>query len=157
MTWASVCDAWVTELTTNVPGLIGAKTHRYAPWSVEQLLSGQGEIHLAVWPQSEAEETEPYTIHGGQLSAQAWVVMVWEDASDQSSRQVDSDAANAKWLALHEAIRARFLELDNIRLGDDPSAPAIQKTRYNGVAFDLTAGVRVMALRFTVTLQLSAS
>jgi hypothetical protein len=157
MTWVDICDAWVAELTTNVAGLQAAKTHLYAPWSVEQLLAGQNEIHLAVWPQSEAEEAENFLTDGGRLAAQSYVVMVWEDASDQSARQKDSDAPNAAWLTLHEDIRSRFLELDNIRLGDDPAAPHVMDTRYNGVAFDLTAGVRVMALRFTVRVSLPAT
>jgi hypothetical protein len=154
VSWVSVCDAWASELTTKVAGLSGAKTHLYAPWSVEQLLTGQNEIHVAVWPQSEAEEASNFLTDGGSLSAQSYVVMVWEDASDQAARQKDSDVPNAAWLTLHEAIRARFYELDNVRLGDDPAYP-IMDTRYNGVAFDLTAGVRIMALRFTVRVSLS--
>jgi hypothetical protein len=155
MTWVSVCDAWVAELTTNVAGLQAAKTHLYAPWSVEQLLAGQNEIHLAVWPQSEAEEAENFLTDGSKLSRQSFVAMVWEDASDQTARQKDSDAQNAAWLTLQEAIRDRFMARVNVRLGDDPGATSIVSTDYRGVAFDLAAGVRVFGVRFTVDVVLT--
>lgn len=151
MTWTAIDDAWVTELTTNVAGLTSAIVHKHASWSVEALTAERGERHLAIWPEDEAESLEGLTTGPADLATQNFVVLVWEDASTESGRLMDDDTANAAWLDLHEAIRARFLTTANIRLGSS----AIMDTRYRGAAFDMVGLVRTMAMRFTVRLPLT--
>jgi hypothetical protein len=151
VTWTAVVDAWATELTTNVTGLNSAIVHKYASWSVEALVAERGERHLAVWPESEAEAVEGLTTAPSDLATQSYVVLVWEDASTEGGRLQDDETADAAWLDLHEAIRARFLRTANVRLGSS----AIMDTRYRGAAFDMVGLVRTIALRFTVRLPLS--
>jgi hypothetical protein len=154
MTWTEIVDAWVTELQNTVPGLADAVVHRYASWSVEALVAERGERHLAIWPEAEAESLEGLTTGAGggsDLATQSYVVLAWEDASTEGGRLMDDDTANAAWLDLHEAIRARFLTSANLRLGSS----AIMDTRYRAAAFDMVGLVRTMALRFTVRLPLT--
>jgi hypothetical protein len=146
VTWQGVIDAWVAELTANVPGLTEAKVHRYASWSVEALSAAAGERHLAVWPATEGQaETrgQLLTTPSSNL-VQSYVVLVWEDATADSSRRMDDEAANLDWLELHEAIRARFMLIDNARLGD----PKLTGTEYQGAEFGLESGKRILALGF---------
>lgn len=153
MSFTDVVDAWMGELTSSVPGLADVTPHRYASWSVEALQASKGERHLAIWPEVEAEVTEGLTTDGSLLATQGFVVTVWEDASVESTRRFDDEVANAAWLALAEAIRARFMVRANLRLGD----PLIMRTQYLGTTFDLVGMMRVMTLRLAVRVPLQAA
>lgn len=153
--FSDVADAWLTDLrnvtgldTTTVPA---SSTHLYAPWSTETLFSEAGERHLAIWPQSEAETATPYTTDLSQLATQDWVVMVWEAAPDQTRLQ-DDDTDNKAWLTLAEGIRTRLMLRANVQLGSS----TIMDTRYTGLAFERAGSHRVMALRFSVRVPLTA-
>ncbi len=148
MTWTSVCQAWADELKLTVPALNDAIVHLYAPYSVESLETSTTERHLAVWPEGEAESAIPFTTSPADLLEQSYVVLVWEDASEEATRRRDDEQANADWLDLHEAIRARFLTKNNIRLGD----PNIMDTRYQGASLEMIGARRVIAVRFRVRL-----
>lgn len=145
MSWRSVVDAWVDDITGNVAGMSDVIVHRYAPWSLENLNTNAGERHLAVWPEDEAESMEALVTGGGQLANQDYLVTVWEDA-EAAMRLIDNEEANAEWLDLHEAIRARFFVAGNIRLGNTE----IMRTRVISGRFPAVAGLRVMELRFRV-------
>lgn len=154
--WESVCDAWLTDLQTNVTGLDTTtvpadRTHQYAPWSVEAFYAEAGERHLAIWPEGEAEETAPFLTDGGLMSNQSYVIAVWE-AADEQTRLQDDDTLNKAWLTLHEGIRARLMTLANIRLGSS----TIKRTMYVGSSFETGNANRVMALRFRVEVPLPA-
>lgn len=145
--WADVVDAWVEDLTANVDGLADVKEHRYAPWSVENLGTVTNERHLAIWPHSEPDVVEGYAASPQMdLATERYSILVWEDASEDSSRRMDNEQANMDWLDLHEAIRDRLYELNNRSLGD----PQIMDTRYQGVVFGVSGSQRVMELRFQV-------
>lgn len=153
--YSDIADAWLTDLrnvtgldTTTVPA---SSTHLYAPWSTEALFSEAGERHLAIWPQSEVESTQPFTTDLSQLATQEWVIMVWEAAPDQTRLQ-DDDTDNKAWLTLAEGIRARLMLRANVQLGSS----SIMSTRYTGLAFERAGSLRVMALRFEVKVPLSA-
>jgi hypothetical protein len=148
MSWRSIVDAWVTELVSNVPELAPPTiVHRYAPWSVENLALQANERHLAIWPTSEPEVVVGYVASPpSDLATQTFAVLVWEDASAESTRAQDDDAANLAWLELHEAIRYRLYLLANLHLGD----AEIMDTHYAGAGFDMGAGVRSMVLTFRV-------
>jgi hypothetical protein len=153
LSWVEVCDAWIDELMLQVPALQEAIPHRYAPWSTEALFAAPGERHLAVWPEGEAETATPFTTSPADLMEQSYAVLVWEDASTETQRRFDDESANADWLKIHEAIRARFHRMDNVRLGD----ANIMDTRYVGASFDLIGGRRVLAIRFRVRLPITYS
>lgn len=138
--FAEVCDAWVDDLTAHVSALSGSIVHRYAPWSMENLVTEQGERHLAVWPEVDAESTEPLTTDGSRLSTQTYSIIVWEDAAAESARRFDDDDANRAWLDLAEAIRARLMRQGGIQLG----ATEIMATDYLGLAFPAAGALRVM-------------
>lgn len=149
MTFAGVCDAWLSELQANVTGLdtttIPAdQRHLYTPWAVELGLSTVGERHLAIWPEGEPEVVNPATIGSlsNDLAEQSYLIMVWENASTDSSRLNDDEAAAQTWLTLFEAIRARLYVSANRQLG------SVDATAYAGGAFDFRAGQRIMQLRF---------
>jgi hypothetical protein len=152
MTMATICDAWMTELTTNVTGLQVAtipteNQHKYASWSVEKLATQQGGRHVAVYPNADAESAEAFTVGSlpGDYDTQRYTVLVWEDASADAVQLVDNDAANAAWLALYEAVKARFRVQANTALGE-----AGAYTRYVGGSFDLSGMARVITISFTV-------
>lgn len=145
MTLRSICDAWISDITSNVPGMADVLTHRYAPWSLENLYAEAGERHLAVWPEIEAETHQPFDTSGGQLAEQDFICGVWEHVPDLDRAQDDVDADGA-WLDLYELIRARFFVTANVRLGDS----SIMRTRAVGGSFPVIGSRRVMELRFRV-------
>ncbi len=145
MTWRTICDAWIADITTNVPTMADVVVHRYAPWSLENLYAEVGERHLAVWPEIEAETMEPFDTSGGQMVVQDFIAAVWEHVPDLERAQ-DDEEADGRWLDLHEAIRARFFVAANVRLGD----PLIMRTRPVGGSFPVIGQRRVMEVRFRV-------
>lgn len=148
MTFKSICDAWMTELTTNVAGLTTAKQHLYAPWSPEALYAEAGERHVAVWPQGDPEVVQGLVAGTlpAELATQSFAILCWEDAGADLVRRQDDDTANAAWLALYEAIRARLYVQANARLGD----AQIMDTHYRGGVLDSSDTKRVLSLRFEV-------
>jgi hypothetical protein len=149
--WSDVVDAWVTDLQTNVTGLDtttvpSSRVHKYASWSAEELFALSGERHLAVWPAAEPDVTEGLLTDGSLLATQTYIILVWEDASTTQGRLQDDDTANAAWLTLHEAIRARLL----VRANSQKGSSTIMDTRYRGAEFPASGDKRVMALRFEV-------
>ena len=145
MSLRSVCDAWVDDITSNVPGMADVIVHRYAPWSLENLYAESGERHLAVWPEIEAETHQPFDTSGGQMAEQDFICGVWEHVPDLDRAQDDEEADGA-WLDLFELIRARFFVTANVRLGDSN----IMRTRAVGGSFPVIGSRRVMELRFRV-------
>jgi hypothetical protein len=146
-TWASICDAWIAELT-DIPELASLSEkdiHRYSPWSLEQLAATGTELHLAVWPATDAESTSGFVALPSSMLTQTFAVMIWQGVRD-SDRLRDDEAGNAAWLSLHEAVRLRFLTRANVRLGGND----IMVTRYEAGAFPAHAGLRVMAITFSV-------
>jgi hypothetical protein len=150
----TITDAWMTELTTNVVGLQVAtvpveNTHKYASWSVEKLATMANGRHVAVYPNADAETAAPLTVGGnpGDYDTQRYTVLVWEDASIDAARLQDDDTKNAAWLALYEAIKARFRVQANTALGE-----AGAYTRYVAGSFDLSGMARVITISFTVQL-----
>jgi hypothetical protein len=154
MTWASICNAWYTELTNSVPELADAIPHLYAPWSVERLVAELDERHIAIWPEAEPDAMQNLTtgpLGPVQMANENFVIAVWEDARVESIRRIDDEQANLAWLALHEAIRARLTSSANNQLGDTQ----ISSTRYQGCAFGIEAMCRTLAVRFQVKIPLS--
>lgn len=149
----TICDAWMTELTTHVAGLADAKQHLYAPWSPEALYAETGERHIAVWPQGDPELVQGLVAGSppADLATQSFAILAWEDASVDSSRRQDDDTANAAWIALYEAIRARLYVQANARLGD----AQIMDTHYRGGVLDAQDTKRVLSLRFEVRIPIS--
>jgi hypothetical protein len=109
-------DAIVLELVASVPDLAGAVTHKYAPWSVEELYAGNDERHLAVWPSAEGQRRESLSTDAHEIVTQ-FTVTVWEDSSEEGSRRKDDATANAAWLDLYEAVRNVFYETPNQTIG----------------------------------------
>jgi hypothetical protein len=145
MSIRSICDAWIADITANVPGMSDVVTHRYAPWSLENLYADAGERHLAIWPEIELETMQPFDTSGGQLAEQDFICGVWEHVPEVA-RASDDEAADGAWLDLYELIRARFFVTANIRLGDD----FIMRTRFVGGSFPIAGQRRVMEQRFRV-------
>ena len=125
----------MADLTTNVPELRDVREHRYAPWDPEELIAEAGERHLSVFPvASQAQEATPLvTGPGGDLITETYRITYWEDAGDESSRGADEEAA-ADLLGLAEAIRNRFYDVDNLRLG------GAHLVRYIGTALPERSG-----------------
>lgn len=149
MTWKSVCDAWVDDITANVDGMAEVTVHRYAPWSVEAFFASTGDRHLAIWPEFDAETTEPLTTAGGRIFEQRFLLAIWEDASEESARRIDDEAANAAWLELQEAVVARFFVAANVRLGMVAADNPVD-TQYLAGSFEPASTKRIMRLNFRV-------
>jgi hypothetical protein len=132
----TVVDAIVADLTTNVPGLRDALPHKYAAYDPEQQVAEAGERHLAVWPTAEDADTPTplVTGPGGDILTQLYAVVYWEHAGGESDRGVLDQEAARELLALHNAVRARFYAIANIRLGGTTS------TRYAGARFPERSG-----------------
>ena len=144
----TVCRAISDELLTTVPGLRDALPHLLAAYDPEQQVAEAGERHLAVWPLAEDPDTPTplVTGPGGDVLIQQYAVLYWEHAGDESARgMLDQDAA-IKLFALHNAVRARFYDVDNVRLG------GTSETRYAGARFPERSGqVRWFAIAVRVT------
>jgi hypothetical protein len=126
--------------------------HVYAEWSAELLQAFTDERHVAVYPNG-----DPEVVHGATVGSlpsddvlSSYTIVVWEEAASEATRLYDDDVANAAWLALYEAIRARLYVQANVSLGQTNSY-----TRYQGGAFGMKGAVRWMELRFTVGSYLS--
>jgi hypothetical protein len=146
--FADVVDAIVADLTTNVAGLRDSIVHRYSAADPEQLVAEAGERHLAVWPTAEDADTPTplVTGPGGDLLTQLYAVLYWEHAGDESSRGTLDEEAAADLLALHNATRARFYAVENVRLG------GTTQTRYAGARFPERSGqVRWFAIAVRCT------
>lgn len=149
--FSSVCDAWLTELQTNVTGLDTTtipsnRVHLYAPYSFESLSAERAERHLAIWPDGEPETVEGLLSDGSDLGSQAYTILIWEDASAESARGFDDDTANLAWLTLFEAVRDRLYRSANLRLG----SALIMDTKYQGGQFAAAGSNRVMRVSFRV-------
>ena len=145
--FATVVDAIIDDLTTNVPGLRDALPHRYAAYDPEQQVAEAGEHHLAVWPTAEDADTpEPLvTGPGGDILTQLYAVLYWEHAGDESSRGILDEEVARDLLALHNAVRARFYAIENVRLG------GTMDTRYAGARFpERSSSVRWFAIAVRV-------
>jgi len=143
--YSDVVDAWMADLVANVSGLSTAIQHKYAPWSPEEFYTeGIAERHVAVWPELDAEVTEPLTTAGDRMSTQTYAVAVWEDASDTQGRLQDDDTANAAWLTLAEGIRARLMRSASFQLG----SASVMSTDYLGTQFDRSGTLRVLRIGF---------
>lgn len=151
--YADVCEAWADDLTAHVAELSTATLHLYAPWSVENLVAGAGERHLAIWPEGEAETAEPMLVDGSQLATQSYVIVVWEDAAAETARRFDDDAANKAWLDLAEAIRARLKRQGAFQLG----SADVMHTAYVGTTFPAAGALRVLIVGMRVRLPLAAT
>lgn len=152
--WEVLCDAIVTELTTNVPAISGSNVpvlHRYTAQDPEELQADPGERHLAVWPfPAETETVRPLvTMPGGDVLTQRYAIMVWEHVGAQGEQgQVDEVAAKV-FLQLHNDIRGRFYVKANMKLGS-PTVP-VTESRYAGSIYGERAGlVRWFALTVLV-------
>lgn len=112
-------DALVNDLTTNVAGLRNARIHRYAPWDPEQLMSENGDRHLAVFPAAEAvEDAVPLvTGPGGDMLVELYRVIYWEGSIDEPARGLVDQQAAADLLELMEATRDRLYVTANLQLG----------------------------------------
>lgn len=158
MTFAGTVDAWLTQLQAYVSGLDtgtvpAARVHRYAAYSRELLHADQAERHLAVFPSGDAPESVTgFTTAPSDAAIEAYTVVVWEDASSDAARLIDDEVSNAAWLALFEAIRARFYVQANVA-GAAAIAGAGTFTRYRGGSFDLVGTVRYMSFEFTVRIE----
>ncbi len=144
---ASVVQAWADKLQSTIPDLEDAKLHLFAPWSLEALGATTNERHLALWPAAEPEVVSGFVAASppGDLATQSFVILIWEDASEESVRRMDNEQANLDWLDLHEAIRAQLYDLNNQGLGDSNAS----NVRYQGAAFDVAGAMRVMQINFT--------
>lgn len=146
MTMQGVVDAWMTDLLT-VSGLttIPAKCqHKYAPWSQDQLVAGTNERHIAIWPEGDPDARRQATTDGADEITTSYVVTVWEEAASEATGLYDDDAANIAWLALYEAVRARFYVLANLAIGETGS-----DVHYEGGAFGMQGAVRFFSVRFS--------
>lgn len=112
-----MCDAIADDLSLNVGALDGAIVHRYAPWDPEELTAGASERHLAVWPLPESAESADGLTTNAHLLSQGYAVLYWENAGDESSRQVLDEDAAAALLDLQEACRDRFYRQAATTLG----------------------------------------
>lgn len=128
-------DAVISDLQGAVSALSAANatTHRYVPYNPEELQVSAGERHLAVWPMGEAEVADPLANWTLELVA-AYAVLVWEDASEESSRGVLDEDATKTFLQLHQDVRARFLLQANESIGGS------ELTRYVGTRFPEALG-----------------
>ena len=151
MSFQDVVDAWATELQATVAGLSttlvpAARLHKYTPWAVEDLMGSSGERHLAIWPQGEPEVVQRATAAGrpSDIALSTYLIRVWEDASTDTSRIHDDEVAGLAWIQLGEAIRDRLYDADNFQRG------GVDATFYDGMAFDLRAGKRILEVRFKV-------
>lgn len=149
--FSDVCDAWLTDLQSNVTGLDTTtipsdRTHLYAPWSMESMAALASERHLAIWPEGEPDVVSGYVAGSppSDLAEQSYVITVWEDASAESSRRFDDDTANKAWLTLYEAIRARLYVSTNQDKGQTNSL-----TNYKGGTMAMESMTRMLAIRFT--------
>lgn len=147
MSFASVCEAWATELVTHIDALADAKVHLYAPWSVENLYAAKGERHLAIWPEADPVSTNPFATGSlpSDLEERRFVIAVWELAAQDVARRMDDDAANLAWLDLAEDIQGRLQVQANTSLGGSG-----MQTRFDGVTWDVIALYRSMVVRFHV-------
>jgi hypothetical protein len=144
LTFASVCDAFLLDLTTSVSGLSDATQHRYASWSSAAVADTTPGRHIAVWPEGDPETRQGATSDGMDLVTTSYQVMVWEGATSEATRVYDDDDANAAWLALYEAVKARMYVRTNQGLGDTGST-----LNYEGGKLDRVGDKRVFAVRFT--------
>lgn len=147
MSFQSICEAWMTDLTSHVSELATATQHLYAPWSLAQLQATQGERHIAVYPTAEPEVAKPFVTGSppADEASQTYVVLIWEDAASEATRLYDDDDANTRWLSLAESVRARFYVQANTALGESGAY-----TRYAGLRFDLSGTVRLIEITFRV-------
>jgi hypothetical protein len=130
MVMKAVCDAWITELTTHVAPVVvagttfdlsDAKVHRYASWSSAAFADSEPGLHLAVWPDGDPDARRAATTDGADWVQTKYRLQVWVGAVAEETRVFDDDDANAAWLALYEAVKARFYVRANIALGDTGS------------------------------------
>lgn len=144
--WSDVCDAILADLTNNVPELAAAIVHdECAPWNPEELAAAAGERHVAAWPAPDAEQAVPLLTDGSYVMEQAYLVLVWEGAQEESGRvKLDRDATRA-FLDLHNAVRARFNRQASLLLASS------DLVRVAGTAFpDVLSTVRWFAVRVAV-------
>lgn len=115
-----VCDAWLDELTTTVPGLGSAQVHRYTVRSPERLEPDRYR-HIAIWPDSDglAETFAPLAI-GGETSPSLvrlnLHLLVWEPSAEMDNQRAD-ETGWGNFLDLVDEIRDRFVVNANKRLG----------------------------------------
>lgn len=120
--WQTTCDAFIADLTGNVPALSGAKTHRYSPVSPELFDAATEGIHIAVYPAlSDTEvissEPGPYVTTGSRQQIRTYVIAVWEKAAEVDARQIADEVSDAAWLELYEAIEDRLFVEANTQIG----------------------------------------
>ena len=129
------CDALITDLTTEVPGLRDALPHRYAPYDPEQFLAEAGERHIGVWPSSATEESQPLvTGPGGDILLQSYQIAYWEHAGDEASRGYADEAAPPPTRTARGR-RARLYAIENTFLG------GAEHVRYVGAALPERSGI----------------
>jgi len=144
VTFQSVCDAWMTELTVHIPGLSDATQHLYESWSSAAVADSTPGRHIAVWPEGDPESRRQFTTDGADEVTASYQVMVWEGATAATTRVAEDIDAAAAWLALYEEVKGRFYLKANLGLGDTGS-----DVHYEGGKFDQKADKRVFAIRFT--------
>lgn len=144
MVYQSVCDQWMTELTTHISDLGDATQHLYASWSSAAVADSAPGLHIAVWPEGDPDVATQYATDGTDEVVTSYQVQVWQGATAEATRVYDDDDANRAWLALYEAVKARFYLRANLGLGDTGS-----KVHYEGGKFDTLGDKRVFAIRFT--------
>lgn len=154
MSFASVCVAWMADLTTNVVGLQAATVpvenqHLYASWSVEMLATMANGRHVAVYPNADVETPIALVTEPADMDTTRYTVLVWEDASSDVARMQDDDTENAAWLSLYEAVKARFRVKANAA-GAASLGGAGNVCRYVGGSFDLKGMVRLINIQFEV-------
>jgi len=147
MSFVSVCDGWMADITSTVTELTNATPHLYAPWSPEYLGDAGKGRHIAVWPEPNPEEVIPAVVGSppSDFLIDTYNVIVWESAAADVTRIADDKAANAAWLDLFEAVRARFYVQANTSVGVTGGY-----TRYVGGNFGIRGTVRFFSLVFTV-------
>jgi hypothetical protein len=150
MSIQTVVDAWVTDLAA-VSGLTTAIQHKYASWSAEQLHAELDERHLAMWPDGDAlESREPLTTEPADTVATSFTVLIWEDAASESTRLYDDDTLNQAWLALYEAVLARFYVRASVA-GSTALGGAGLRHQFTGSRMGMVGTVRFMEVAMTTS------
>jgi hypothetical protein len=123
---------------SNVPGLRGAIPHRYSPYDPEEQTAAAGERHVAVYPVAATTQTAEPLLTGPRtdLLTEAYRIVYWEDAGDESSRGISDEAAAADLLELAQAVRDRFYVRENYAIGGSD----VMDTRYVGTALPERSG-----------------
>lgn len=115
-----VCDAWIDQLTTAVPGLGSAVSHRYTVRSPERLEPDRYR-HVAIWPDGDGLSETMSGLAIGGLSSPSLVnlnlhLLVWEPSAEMDNQKAD-ETGWGNFFDLVDEIRDQFMLNENKRLG----------------------------------------